>query len=159
MDLTAVTDTPPPPESAIDWDAEEESAAAQRGPSRLSRSQQRRWWIIGTLGVLIMVGMAVWWGLAASMGRVMWNYTGHEVVSDTQVDVRLDLRRDPSQEVVCRMEAQDEFHAVVGRTDVTIGPAPSSPSRHVVSIRTATPAITGYVEQCWYADEGPRDRR
>jgi hypothetical protein len=144
-------------ERAVDRDAEEESAEAGRGPSRLDERTRRRWWVVGTVAVVLMSAVAVWFGVEATTGRVHWTNTGHVIVSGSQVDVRFDLRREPSREVTCRLEAQDASHAVVGRADVTVGPAQASPSRHVESVRTAAPAITGYVSQCWYADEAPRE--
>lgn len=149
----------PHPKDPVDWDAEEETAEARRGPTRLSPAQQRRWWVFGSVAVVLMVAMAIVWGLSASVGRVHWINTGHDLVSDSAVDVRFDLRRDPDRAVICRLEAQDRRHAVVGRAEVTVAPSTTSPSRHVEQVRTATPAVTGYVEQCWYEDEGPRDRR
>lgn len=153
-----MTSTPPsdpgpqPTRTQVDWDAEEESV--ERG--RRSAPPNRRWWLIGAVAVLVMSAMAVVWGVSATVGRVHWVYTGHEVVSDTQVDVRFDLRRDPARPVVCRIEAQDGSHAVVGRAEVDVEATESSPSRHVAAVRTASPAITGYVDECWYADEEPR---
>lgn len=135
----------------LDWDEIEAAAEASAPPG------SRRWWVIGVVAVLIMSVMAVVWGLSATQGRVHWVYTGHQVVSNTQVDVRFDLRRDPTRAVTCRIEAQAETHVVVGRTTVTVEPTQSSPSRHIASVSTASPAITGYVDQCWYADEAPRD--
>lgn len=156
-----MTSAPPPdeptPSSRVDWDAEEE-AAGRSGGTRLDEGARRRWWIIGTAAVAVMTAMAVWFGIEATAGRVHWVDTGHELVSDRQVDVRFDLRRDPDRAVTCRLEAQDASHAVVGRTEVTVGPTESSPSRHVESVETASPAITGYVSECWYADESPRHR-
>lgn len=146
----------PDADGAVDWDVEEETAEARRGPGRLDERSRRRWWVVGSLAVAVMTALAVWFGIEATAGRVHWVDTGHQVVSGTQVDVRFDLRRDPSREVVCRLEAQDASHTVVGRAEVTVGPSASSPSRHVESLRTAAPAITGYVEECWYADEAPR---
>ncbi|WP_192498689.1 DUF4307 domain-containing protein [Ornithinimicrobium pratense] len=154
--------TPPPTEHhqrsdeadpVVDWDAEEEAVEAAR-PAR--QPNARRWWIFGGTAVAIMVVMAVIWGLSATVGRVHWTYTGHDLVAEDQVDVRLDLQRDPERAVTCRIEARDERNAVVGRADVEIGPAQSSPSRHVLSVRSASPPRTGYVDACWYSDEPPR---
>lgn len=136
----------------VDWDAEEEAAEAGPPP----RPDARRWWIFGGIAVTVMVVMAVIWGLSATVGRVAWTYTGHDLVSEDRVDVRVDLRRDPSRAVTCQIEARDERNAVVGRRDVEIGPMETSPSRHVLSVRSAAPAQTGWVEACWYSDEPPR---
>ncbi|WP_151524912.1 DUF4307 domain-containing protein [Serinicoccus kebangsaanensis] len=154
--MTARSADPDRPEPAgrsrVDWDAVEEQAeAAER-----ARHGQRRWWVIGVVAVVAMSLVAVVWGLSATRGRVHWVDTGFQVVSDARVDVRFDLRRDPQRAVVCRLEAQAASHVVVGRTEAEIGPAQSSPSRHVAGVSTASPAITGYVDECWYADEAPR---
>lgn len=113
------------------------------------------WWLIGTIAVLAMTAIAVWFGVTAAHGNVQWINTGHQVVSDTTVDVRFDLRRDASRAVTCQLEAQDFSHRVVGRTEVRIGTSSESPSRHIAQVQSAARAVTGYVEQCWYADEAP----
>lgn len=136
----------------VDWDAEEEAAES----ARAAQPNARRWWIFGGVSVAVMVVLAVIWGLSATVGRVAWTYTGHDLVSEDRVDVRVDLRRDPTRAVTCQIEARDERGAVVGRADVEVGPTQSSPSRHVLSVRSAAPAQTGYVEACWYSDEPPR---
>lgn len=153
--------TPPPAQPArrtdeadpvVDWDAEEEAAET----ARPAQPHARRWWAIGSIAVAVMVVLAVIWGLSATLGRVHWTYTGHDLVAEDRVDVRLDLRRDPDRAVTCRIEARDERNAVVGRADVEIGPTESSPSRHVLSVRSAAPPLTGFVDACWYSDEPPR---
>lgn len=155
-----MTTQPPRPEptdaSAVDWDAEEESLGAWEGPRRTSSTARRRWWVLGAVAVVLMSALAVWWGVSATSDRVHWVQSGHEVIDDGSVDVRFDLRRDPSRSVVCELEAQDYGHTVVGRREVTVPPGTSSPSRHVERVATATRSVTGYVETCWYADEAPR---
>jgi hypothetical protein len=100
-----------------------------------------------------MSAVAVWFGTAAATGKVNWVNTGFEVVADNKVDVRFDLHRDPDRPVRCVLEAQDEQHFVVGRTETRVAAEPSSPSRHVASVRTAAPAVTGYVDSCDYVDQ------
>ena len=156
--MTARSPEPPDPRAGtaddVDWDLVEERAeAAERSAPR-----DRRWWVVGVVAVTLMSLVAVVWGVEATRGRVHWVNTGFEVVADGQVDVRFDLRRDPAREAVCTLEAQSDAHVVVGRTEVRVAPSSTSPSRHVQSVATASPAITGYVDECWYADEAPRER-
>lgn len=158
QDRTHVTSSSPGPGRPRRLRLEPSEEELDGLPPRSTPAQRRRWWLVGGLAVAVMVALAVWFGLSATVGRVHWVATGHQVVSDAQVDVRFDLRRDPGRAVVCQLEAQDASHAVVGRTEVTVGPSPESPSRHVETVRTASPAITGYVERCWYADEAPPGR-
>lgn len=163
-----MTSPPRPGEGAaahddpVDWDAEEEAAdraalGGRRGGATRPAGARRGWWVFGTVAVILMSAMAVWFGIEATTGRVHWVDTGYEVVSERQVDVRFDLRRDPDRAVVCELEAQNYGHTVVGRTEVTVGPSDSSPSRHVESVETAAAAVTGYVTECWYADEERHD--
>lgn len=112
----------------------------------------RFWWVVGTVAVLLMTGLAVWFGIAGSVGKVHWNNNGFQLHGDTSVDVRFDLTRDPSRAVVCELQALDETHARVGTTEVTVGPSESSPSRHIETVRTTSAATTGYVDACWYAE-------
>lgn len=140
------------PDPVVDWDAEEEAAEARERARRGSR----RWWVIGVLACLVMAGIAVWWGISATAGRVLWEDAGHEVVSDSRIDVRYDVSRDPDREVVCRIVARDLRGAAVGRAEVTLPPETASRARHVSAVRTASRAVTGAVEECWYPEDGPR---
>jgi len=124
-------------------------------PAPPTQDSRRFWWVVGSLGVAAMTAVAVWFGLAATAGRVHWVNTGYVVESDTSVQVRFDLRREPDRAVTCAIEALDERHATVGSTEVSVGPAISSPSRHLADLRTVARATTGYVDRCWYADEAP----
>ncbi|MGB3827313.1 MAG: DUF4307 domain-containing protein [Ornithinimicrobium sp.] len=118
------------------------------------RTAKRRWWIVGAAGVSVMTALAIWFGVASATGKVNWTNTGFEVTSSQEVQVRFDLSRDPSRAVQCVLEAQDESHFVVGRTTTVVDPADSSRSRHVATVRTAGPAVSGYVDRCDYVDPG-----
>jgi hypothetical protein len=111
----------------------------------------RTWWVIGIVGVLAASGIAVWFGLAGSLGKVHWVNTGFSVTDATEVEVRFDLNRDPARSVVCELQALDVNHARVGTAEVTVGPSESSPSRHLATVRTTSLATTGYVDFCEYA--------
>ena len=116
------------------------------------RVSKRTWWVVGTAGVAVMTALAIWFGIAGTAGKVHWYNSGFDIVSDEQIDVRFDLRRDPSRTVVCDLHALDTHHARVGTGKVTVGPADSSPSRHVETLRTVARATTGYVDSCTYAE-------
>lgn len=115
-------------------------------------TRNTKWWVIGGIGVTIMVALAVWFGISATAGKVHWVNTGFEVMSDEQVDVRFDLRRDPSRAVECALHALDAQHARVGTATVVVGPSEESPSRHIEPLRTVARATTGYVDSCSYVD-------
>ncbi|WP_153397924.1 DUF4307 domain-containing protein [Ornithinicoccus halotolerans] len=117
--------------------------------------RRRTWWVVGTLGVLTMTAVIVWFAVAATSGKVHWTNTGFLVDSEEQVTVRFDLVRDPGRAVVCELHALDENKTRIGTAQVEVGPVESSPSRHTAPVRTVTRATTGYVDFCWYADERP----
>lgn len=123
--------------------------AAPRGSNAELARRRRFWWVFGTIGVLAMSAVAIWFGIAAASG-LSWNSTGFEVVDDQHIDVRFDVMRDPTRPVTCQLEAQDEDHSVVGSTSVEVPATASAPSRHVFTVRTVTRAVTGYVDSCAY---------
>ena len=73
-----------------------------------------RWWAIGTIGCTIGIALAVWLGLANSLGAVTWTDTDYKVIDDRSVQVGFDVHRPPVQAVSCTVQAQDTAHGVVG---------------------------------------------
>lgn len=118
-----------------------------------TRATRRRWWVIGTIGVVVMTALAVWFGVSSVTGKPNWVNTGFDVTASDEVQVRFDVRRDPTRAVECAVEAQDESRFVVGTTSTTVAPTEQSPSRHVATVRTTAQAVTGYVEDCRYVSD------
>jgi hypothetical protein len=107
-----------------------------------------RWWLIGTIGCAIGIALAVWLGLANSLGAVTWTDTGYKVLDDRSVRVEFDVHRSPGQAVTCTVQAQDVAHGVVGVLEVQV---PASEERSVhqeVVIRTAARSVGGSVRSC-----------
>jgi Domain of unknown function (DUF4307) len=107
-----------------------------------------RWWVVGVIGCGIGVALAVWLGLANSVGRVTWVDTGYEVVDERSVRVEFDVHRPPGRAVECRVQALDTTFGVVGVLDVAV---PASAARSVhreVVVRTTSRAVTGVVDTC-----------
>ena len=46
-----------------------------------------RWWVIGTIGCTIGIALAVWLGLANSLGAITYTDTDYKVIDDTTVQV------------------------------------------------------------------------
>ncbi|MFJ3975012.1 DUF4307 domain-containing protein [Streptomyces sp. NPDC090021] len=92
--------------------------------------------IIGAaLGVLLL-GMIGWIGWDYVAGRsVSAEVIKFQVISDTEVKVHLEVRKDASVTGVCTMVSQDEQHAEVGRADFTFAQRQSRVDE-VVSVRT-----------------------
>ena len=107
-----------------------------------------RWWVVGTVGITLATGLAVWLALANSVGRVTWVDTGYKVVDDRSVRVEFDVHRPAGQAVTCQVNALDQSFGVVGTLDVRV-PASGERSVHQeVVVRTAARAVTGTVRTC-----------
>lgn len=78
---------------------------------------------------LKIVGSVLGVGLLALVGWIGWDYVAYQsvsaevikfqVVSDTEVKVHLEVRKDASVTGVCTLSSQNKEHAEVGRADFT----------------------------------------
>ena len=73
-----------------------------------------RWWVVGVLGVGLATALAVWLGLANSVGRVTWVDTGYKVVDDRSVRVEFDVHRPSGQASAAYGEALETGRASPG---------------------------------------------
>ncbi|MCF3183277.1 DUF4307 domain-containing protein [Streptomyces polychromogenes] len=78
---------------------------------------------------LKVVGSVLGVGLLAVVGWIGWDYVGgqsvsaevikFQIVSDSEVKVHLEVRKDASVTGVCTLDSQDQDHGEVGRADFT----------------------------------------
>ncbi|ATZ24808.1 DUF4307 domain-containing protein [Streptomyces lavendulae] len=78
---------------------------------------------------LKVVGSVLGVGLLAVVGWIGWDYVGgqavsaevikFQIVSDSEVKVHLEVRKDASVTGVCTLSSQDKEHGEVGRADFT----------------------------------------
>lgn len=107
-----------------------------------------RWWVVGVLGSLLVVGVIVWWGIVTTTGTVRPEVTGYAVESDRSVVVEYDLHRPEGVAVVCRITALDQGKGRVGTVEDAV-PAQGPASVHrEVRVRTSSRAVTGVVDSC-----------
>jgi hypothetical protein len=107
-----------------------------------------RWWVLGTIGILLSVGVIVWWGIVGTRGSVRPEVTGYRVESDSSIVVRYDLHRPLGTGVLCRVSALDGSKARVGTVeDAVPADGPASVQREV-RVRTSVRAVTGVVDSC-----------
>ncbi|WP_046779113.1 DUF4307 domain-containing protein [Streptomyces yangpuensis] len=92
--------------------------------------------IIGAALGAVLLGVIGWIGWGYVAGRsVSAEVIKFQVISDTEVKVHLEVRKDASVTGVCTMVSQDEQHAEVGRADFTFAQRQSRVDE-VVSVRT-----------------------
>ena len=107
-----------------------------------------KWWAVGIAGCTIGSALAIWLGLASTVGQVTWVDTGYSNVTDRTVTVDFDVHREPGQAVRCSVKAMDRAFAVVGVVTVDV-PASSQRAIHQqVTVRTTSRPVTGVVDRC-----------
>ncbi|MDO5627499.1 MAG: DUF4307 domain-containing protein [Mobilicoccus sp.] len=109
---------------------------------------ERVLWILGPIAGLVMVAMATWWSLAASVGKPMWGDLAYDVRDDRHVVVTYQLTRPPEKTTVCTIVAKQTDHGSVGRMDDVIEPGGDSRLVRTVEVRTTSLAVIGMVDQC-----------
>jgi hypothetical protein len=107
-----------------------------------------KWWAIATIGILLGSAMAIWWGLASTVGKPSWTVMGYHVVDDRTVDVTYLVRRPKARDVTCTIRALDQRFATVGLVEVHVPGSDESSVRRTTRVRTTTRAVTGMVKSC-----------
>ena len=105
-------------------------------------------WVIATTGILLGSAMAVWWGLASTVGKPSWTLMSYHVVDDRNVDVTYLVSRPTGRDVTCVISAMDGSFATVGLIEVHVPGSDASSVKRVTRVRTTTRAVTGVVTSC-----------
>ncbi|MFD3329264.1 DUF4307 domain-containing protein [Streptomyces sp. NPDC058701] len=111
--------------------------------------------IVGSVLGLALLGVVGWigWGYVAGKS-VSAEVIKFQVVSDTEVKVHLEVRKETSVTGVCTLSSQDEGHGEVGRADFTFA-QPSGRVDEVVSLKTTGRATMIELVACRPAASGP----
>jgi hypothetical protein len=107
-----------------------------------------KWWAIATIGILLGSAMAVWWGLASTIGKPSWTVMGYQVVDDRTVDVTYLVSRPTGHDVTCTIRALDKGFATVGLIEVHVPGSDQSSVKRTTRVRTTSRAVTGVVKSC-----------
>jgi hypothetical protein len=107
-----------------------------------------RLWILSTLGILAMSAIAIWFGLAAVVGKPNWEARSFKVVSEKETLIKFAVSRPAGMTVRCEVQALDQAHAVVGRAEVVLGPELGAQVEQTALIRTTSRAVTAKPYQC-----------
>ncbi len=104
--------------------------------------------VLGALG-LAGLGVGGWWYLAAD--HVSGQVVTFRVVSDTQVQARLEVTKDAGRSAVCTLRSRAADQSEVGRRDVTVS-GPGTTVDTDVTIRTTARGTTAELLGCKAAD-------
>jgi hypothetical protein len=106
-----------------------------------------KWWVIGTIGILAASAVAVWFGLAATVGRASWETVGYQVLDDQTVTITFSVHRPEGRALTCTVEALARDFSPVGRLSVPVPAGPDDVTR-TTTLRTASRAVTAQVRSC-----------
>lgn len=113
------------------------------GPTR----ETATWWVVGVLGVAIMLAGVIWYGVKTQVGAVIPQVIEYHVVDDTQVEVSYQVNRPDERGLLCVIAALDDRHGRVGAAEDRV-PAGAGWVRRTVQVRTTQRAVTGVVDSC-----------
>ena len=107
-----------------------------------------KWWAVATTGILLGCAMAVWFGLASTVGHPSWTVQGYRVVDDRTVDVTYLVSRPTGADVTCVVRAMDRSFGTVGLVEVRVPASETTSVKRTTRIRTTARAVTGVVKSC-----------
>ena len=105
-------------------------------------------WVIGTIGILLGCAVAVWLGLASTLGKATAQDLGYRVLDDKTVDVTYRVSSPNGRDVTCVIRAMDKGFATVGQVEVHLSGSETGSSPRTTRVRTTTRAVTGVVKSC-----------
>jgi hypothetical protein len=107
-----------------------------------------KWWAVATIGILLGSALAVWWGLASTVGKPSWTVMTYRVIDDRTVDVTYLISGPAGRPVTCVVTAMDRGFATVGLVEVHIPGSDASTVERTTRVRTTARAVTGVVKSC-----------
>jgi hypothetical protein len=107
-----------------------------------------KWWVTATIGILLGCALAVWFGLASTVGHPSWTVQGYHVIDDRAVEVSYLVSRPSGRDVTCVVRALDKSFATVGLVEVHVPGSDTSSVQRTTRVRTTTRAVTGEVKSC-----------
>ena len=117
-------------------------------PSLPADPSTRRWWVVGTVGILLGIALATWYALAREAAAITPQVTSYTVVDDARTVVDFDVRRPEGATVVCTVVALDERFATVGSQDLRVEAGADRTVHRQVTLRTTHRAVSGTVKDC-----------
>jgi hypothetical protein len=104
--------------------------------------------VVATVGIMLGCAIAIWWGLASTLGKPSWTVMSYHVVDDRSVDVTYLVSRPTGKPVICVITALDSNFATVGLINVSVPPSGETSVKRTTRVRTTTRAVTGVVQSC-----------
>ncbi len=115
-------------------------------------SRRRRWagYIVGGIAAGVALAALLTLAVHRSAPAVAAQVTGYDVLSDTTVRIRFEVRKAPLVEAVCVVRARNRSGMEAGRAEVTVGARPDAGRTTEVryDLPTRSRAVTGELAGC-----------
>ena len=121
----------------------DDEEAAARGP-RIRRAD----YVLMGLVAVVLLGVAIWLGIAQANKPVRWSDVGFAVVSDTEAEATFEVLLYIDDPVLCHVQAMNSSFAVVGVATVDVDPADGATQRVTTPMVTTERATTAVVDYC-----------
>lgn len=96
-----------------------------------------------------MIGIAIWWGIAAS-SDMSFDVAQFHVVNDRRVDLTFIVTNQDGKPVTCTIEAQNSNHNRVGVMTVDLPASQYTTTEYSRTIPTVSKSVTAIVDSCSY---------
>jgi hypothetical protein len=99
--------------------------------------------------VVVFAAWAIWVGLFQPSAGVEYVDVGQTSAGPDQLQVKWELSVDTGKPTQCAVQALDSNFGIVGWKIVSLPPASVRSRTFSTLVRTAQPAVSGNIYQCW----------
>jgi hypothetical protein len=99
--------------------------------------------------VVVFAAWAIWVGLFQPSAGIDYADVGQTAVGADKLQVKWQLSVDAGTTTKCAVQALDANFGIVGWKIVSLPPSAASSRRFSTVVRTAQPAVSGNIYQCW----------
>lgn len=115
----------------------------------LPAPDQRKWWIIGTVGLAVATALAIWFGISATSG-INWQTDGYHYIDDQHMELTFDVINQSGKPVTCDLHALDFDHNQVGVLSTQLPASNFNSTTYTRVVPTITRAVMAEVVTCRY---------
>ena len=148
--MTALTGETPPIDGATGKNGPDSQLDARYGRTGSSRRRAR---LIGfgAAGVfaVVLAAWLGWGGVLEGLDTVDSQNIGHQVLSDSEVEIRFQVSVEPGITTACALQALNESFGIVGWEIVELPPTENRTRSVDETVRTSEQSVTGLIYRCW----------